>query len=56
MNNKPLLLRPSGKDYLWGGRRLNDEFEKEIDLSPLAETWQCSTHPEGALLCGRRRI
>ena len=47
MNNKPLLLRPSGKDYLWGGRRLNDEFEKEIDLSPLAETWECSTHPEG---------
>jgi len=26
--NKPLLLRPSGKDYLWGGSRLNDEFEK----------------------------
>ena len=25
--NKPLLLRPSGKDYLWGGSRLNDEFE-----------------------------
>ena len=36
--NQPLLLRPSGKDYLWGGRRLKDEFEKEIDLEPLAET------------------
>lgn len=47
MENKPLLLRPSGKDYLWGGRRLNDEFEKGIDLSPLAETWECSTHPDG---------
>lgn len=45
--NKPLLLRPSGKDYLWGGSRLNDEFEKSIDLSPLAETWECSTHPDG---------
>lgn len=43
----PLLLRPSGKDYLWGGSRLNDEFEKGIDLSPLAETWECSTHPDG---------
>ena len=32
--NKPLLLRPSGKDYLWGGSRLNDEFEKNIDLTP----------------------
>ena len=27
--NKPLLLRPSGKDYLWGGSRLNDEFDKD---------------------------
>lgn len=45
--NKPFLLRPSGKDYLWGGRRLNDEFEKQIDLSPLAETWECSTHSDG---------
>lgn len=26
--NKPLLLRPSGKGYFWGGSRLNDEFEK----------------------------
>lgn len=45
--NQPLLLRPSVKDYLWGGRRLKDEFEKEIDLEPLAETWECSTHPDG---------
>ena len=45
--NLPLLLRPSGKDYLWGGRRLKDEFEKELDLEPLAETWECSTHPDG---------
>lgn len=22
--NKPLLLRSSGKDYLWSGSRLND--------------------------------
>jgi len=45
--NNPLLLRPSGKDYLWGGNRLNDEFEKNIDLTPLAETWECSTHSDG---------
>lgn len=47
MNNKPFLLSPSGKDYLWGGRRLNDEFAKNIDMYPLAETWECSTHPDG---------
>ena len=41
------MLRPTGKDYLWGGKRLNDEFAKNIDMSPLAETWECSTHPDG---------
>ena len=45
--NRPFLLKPSGKDYLWGGRRLNDDFSKGIDLDPLAETWECSTHPDG---------
>ena len=44
---KPFLLRPAAKDYLWGGSRLNDEFAKNIDLTPLAETWECSTHPDG---------
>lgn len=44
---RPFLLRPTGKDYLWGGRRLNDDFAKNMDLSPLAETWECSTHPDG---------
>lgn len=45
--NLPFLLRPVGKDYLWGGSRLNDDFSKGIALSPLAETWECSTHPSG---------
>lgn len=45
--NYPFLLRPSGKDYLWGGQRLNDDYSKGIDLDPLAETWECSTHPDG---------
>lgn len=43
----PFLLAPSGKDYLWGGERLNDDFNKNFDCSPLAETWECSTHPDG---------
>lgn len=46
-NNHPFLLRPSGKDSLWGGQRLNAEFNKNIDMNPLAETWECSTHPDG---------
>ena len=45
--NKPFLLRPATKDYLWGGSRLKDDFWKKTDCSPLAETWECSTHPDG---------
>ncbi len=45
--NFPFLLSPAGKDYIWGGRRLKDDFNKNIDLTPLAETWECSTHPNG---------
>ena len=48
--NKPLLLKPAAKDYLWGGSRLNDDFGKAIQLSTLAETWECSTHPDGQSL------
>lgn len=42
-----LKLIPSGKDYLWGGTRLKEEFGKKIALTPLAETWECSVHPDG---------
>lgn len=42
-----LKLKPVGKDYLWGGDRLNTEYKKNIPLSPLAETWECSVHPDG---------
>lgn len=42
------LLKPAGKDYIWGGTRLKREFRKDfIALDPLAETWECSTHPDG---------
>lgn len=42
-----LKLQPCGKDYLWGGTRLKDEYGKKIDLTPLSETWECSVHPDG---------
>ena len=45
--NKPFHLKPSGKDYLQGGNRINDDFGKNINLSPLAESWECSIHPDG---------
>lgn len=42
-----LKLIPTGKDYFWGGTRLKEEYGKKIDLTPLAETWECSVHPDG---------
>lgn len=59
MRNIPFMLAPAFKDYLWGGSRLNDDFGKEIECRPLAETWECSTHPDGqsmvssGLFCGQ---
>lgn len=46
-SNSPFLLKPVGKDYLWGGNRLKEDFAKELDITPLAETWECSAHPDG---------
>lgn len=49
-----LKLQPCGKDYLWGGTRVRDEYAKKIDLTPLAETWECSAHPDGPSVIANR--
>ncbi len=40
-------LRPSCKDYLWGGSRLRTDYGVDSDLHPLAEAWVLSCHPDG---------
>lgn len=49
--NRPFICRPCGKDYIWGGDRLREEFGKKNLImessSRLAESWECSTHPDG---------
>lgn len=42
-----LKLKPATKDYLWGGRRLADEYHKITDQAKLAETWELSVHKDG---------
>ncbi len=42
-----LKLKPSCKDYLWGGHRLADEYGVEYDGDVLAEAWELSCHPDG---------
>ena len=45
---KSFLLRPTGKDYIWGGTRLKTEYGKAfLPEEPLAESWECSVHPDG---------
>lgn len=47
-SNRPFLLSPVGKDYLWGGTKLKEKYSKKLDITPLAESWECSTHPDGS--------
>lgn len=43
----PLLLKAPVKDYIWGGRRLIDEFGFKTDLEKAAEAWVLSCHKDG---------
>jgi len=43
-----LKLKPACKNYIWGGRRLVEEFGIECGEKICAEAWTLSTHPDGA--------
>ncbi len=43
----PLKLNAAFKDYLWGGTRLRDEFNKQTNINPVAESWELSCHHDG---------
>lgn len=40
-------LEPSYKDYLWGGSRLREQFNKQCEYDVIAESWELSAHPDG---------
>lgn len=42
-----LKLKPTCKDYIWGGHRLVEEYGIEYDGDILAEAWELSCHPDG---------
>ncbi len=44
---KPLKLKPAFKDYIWGGTRLRDDFQKDCDFDKIAESWELSCHKDG---------
>ena len=45
-----LKLKPATKDYLWGGTRLKEKYNKTSDEDILAETWELSAHKDGESL------
>lgn len=46
----------AGKDYLWGGTRLREEYRKSIYMESLAETRECSIHPDGMSIVANGRF
>jgi len=47
MKRIPICLKPVAKDYIWGGSRLNDDYNFGCSADPFAEAWVCSTHSDG---------
>ncbi len=47
LKNEPFLLKPAGIEKLWGGSRLSDDYSKKMEIDNIAESWECSTHPDG---------
>lgn len=43
----PVKLSPAFKDYLWGGTKLKEKYNKKSDLEIVAESWEMSCHKDG---------
>jgi len=46
-NTEIIKLKPCFKDYLWGGSKLKEKYNKHTDLEICAESWELSAHPNG---------
>lgn len=47
MKKYPLLLAPALKHYIWGGRKLKDDFGFESNEDIVSEAWLLSTNEDG---------
>lgn len=43
-----IKLEPIFKDYLWGGTKLRDNYNKRCDYAKVAESWELSAHEAGS--------
>lgn len=42
-----MKLQPAFKDYLWGGNKMKELYNKQNNLTVTAESWELSCHPDG---------
>lgn len=42
-----LRLKPEFKNYIWGGTKLRDEYNKNCNYERVAESWELACHKDG---------
>ena len=47
MKKQPIKLEPAFKDYLWGGNKLKNLYNKKCEKEICAESWELSAHKDG---------
>lgn len=50
-----VLLKPVFKDYIWGGRKLIEDYKLQCDYEHAAEAWVMSAHPDGQSIVANGR-
>jgi mannose-6-phosphate isomerase len=47
MNKQPIFLQPVFKERIWGGQKLQTNYNYEVPYEKTGEAWVISTHPNG---------
>ncbi|MRH44374.1 mannose-6-phosphate isomerase, class I [Aquibacillus halophilus] len=47
MYNEPIFLKPVFQERIWGGQKLQEEFNYDIPNNRTGEAWVISAHPNG---------
>ncbi|MBP1969228.1 mannose-6-phosphate isomerase [Virgibacillus natechei] len=48
MDNEPIFLKPVFQERIWGGQKLQTEYNYDILFEKTGEAWVISAHPNGA--------
>lgn len=47
MNNNIIFTEPVYKDYIWGGTKIKEYFNRKVDMEKIAESWEVSANKDG---------